>query len=107
MTLPADTELVRTAQDLPDLQRRLKRLIVEALRLEGLDAATIGDDQPLFGEGLGLDSIDALELAGAIEREFRIAVPDGRIEPEVFHSPRTLAVWLAAQLDRREPGAPH
>lgn len=81
-----------------DLAPRLKRLIVATLRLEGLDPESIGDDQLLFGEGLGLDSIDALELVVAIEREFSIAIPEGKVDHEVFHSVRTLALWLDERL---------
>jgi acyl carrier protein len=81
-----------------ELAPRLKRLIVETLRLEGLDPASIGDDALLFGEGLGLDSIDALELVVAIEREFAVAIPEGKVDHDVFHSVRTLATWLAERL---------
>lgn len=81
-----------------DLAPRLKRLIVATLRLEGLDPESIGDDQLLFGEGLGLDSIDALELVVAIEREFAIAIPEGKVDQDVFRSVRTLALWLAERL---------
>ena len=81
-----------------ELLPRLKRLIVATLRLEGLDPASIGDDQLLFGEGLGLDSIDALELVVAIEREFSVAIPEGKVDQDVFRSVRTLALWLAERL---------
>lgn len=89
---------------------RLKRLIVDTLRLEGLAPESIGDDQLLFGEGLGLDSIDALELVVAIERDFAVTIPDGKVDHDAFHSVRTLAHWLAGRLDqpaRRDtrPGA--
>lgn len=80
------------------LAPRLKRLIVATLRLEGLDPESIGDDQLLFGEGLGLDSIDALELVVAMEREFAVAIPEGKVDHDVFHSVRTLALWLADRL---------
>jgi len=86
-----------------ELAPRLKRLIVGTLRLEGLDPESIGDDQLLFGEGLGLDSIDALELVVAIEREFAIAIPEGKVDHDVFHSVRTLAVWLAERLPQGDP----
>lgn len=81
---------------------RLKRLIVESLRLEGLDPESIGDDQLLFGEGLGLDSIDALELVVAIESEFAVAIPDGKVDHDVFHSVRTLALWIAERVAQRD-----
>ena len=81
---------------------RLKRLIVESLRLEGLDPESIGDDQLLFGEGLGLDSIDALELVVAIERDFAVAIPEGKVDHDVFHSVRTLALWIAERVAQRD-----
>jgi acyl carrier protein len=90
----------------PELAARLKRLVVETLKLEGLAPTSLGDDQPLFGGGLGLDSIDALELVVAIEREFGVAVPDGKVDPEVFRTIRTLAAWLERQPgSRTEPGS--
>ena len=82
----------------PELASRIKRLIVDTLRLEGLVPEAIGDDQPLFGGSLGLDSIDALELVVAIEREFAVAVPEGKVDPEVFRTVRTLAHWLEPRL---------
>ena len=85
------------------LALRLKRLIVETLRLEGKTPESIGDDEPLFGGGLGLDSIDALELVVAMEREFAVSVPDGKIDPALFRSVRSLATWLEARL--ATPGA--
>ena len=87
-----------------DLLPRLKRLIVSTLRLEGLDPESIGDDQLLFGEGLGLDSIDALELVVAIEREFSVAIPEGKVDHDVFRSIRTLALWLAERIALRDSG---
>jgi acyl carrier protein len=81
-----------------ELAPRLKRLIVATLRLEGLEPEAIGDDQLLFGEGLGLDSIDALELVVAIEREFAVVIPEGKVDHDVFHSVRTLALRLAERL---------
>ena len=52
--------------------RSLKEIIVETLALEDVDPTTIETDAPLFGEGLGLDSIDALELALAFHKEFGV-----------------------------------
>lgn len=88
----------------PDLLLRLKRLIVATLRIEGLDPESIGDDQLLFGEGLGLDSIDALELVVAIEREFAVAIPEGKVDHDVFRSVRTLALWITERIAQRDPG---
>lgn len=88
----------------PDLLLRLKRLIVATLRIEGLDPESIGDDQLLFGEGLGLDSIDALELVVAIEREFAVAIPEGKVDHDVFRSVRTLALWITERIAQRDSG---
>jgi acyl carrier protein len=54
-----------------DLHRDIKMLIIDALGLEDISAEDIGDDQTLFGEGLGLDSVDALELGLAIQKKIR------------------------------------
>ena len=61
-----------------ELAARLKRLIVATLRLEGLEPEAIGDDQLLFGERLGLDSIDALELV--VAQSVPSPAADGRRE---------------------------
>jgi acyl carrier protein len=82
----------------PTLASRLKQLVVDTLRLEGRRAESIGDDEPLFGGGLGLDSIDALELVVAIEREFGVTVPEGKVDPEVFRTIRSIANWLERRL---------
>lgn len=57
-----------------DLALELKQLIIEALFLEDLAPGDIDDDAPLFGEGLGLDSIDALELGLAIKNRYRVTI---------------------------------
>jgi len=55
----------------PSLVRDIKLLIIDALGLEDISADDIGDEQTLFGEGLGLDSVDALELGLAIQKKIR------------------------------------
>lgn len=76
------------------LRQDLKRLIVERLRLEGLTADLIGDETPLFGEGLGLDSVDALELAVGLEQEFGITIKSHEVDKSVFTSVETLARFV-------------
>jgi acyl carrier protein len=56
----------------PDLRLEIKRMIVEVLALEDIRPEDIVDDAPLFNEGLGLDSIDALELGVALRKRYRI-----------------------------------
>ncbi len=80
-----------------DIHRRVKRLIVERMFLEGLDPADIADDAPLRQE-LGLDSIDALELVLGIEQEFGIQLVSSGIGREAFTSVRTLGELVAARV---------
>ena len=63
---------------------RIKRLIVDSLHLEGIQPEMIQDEAPLFGEGLGLDSVDALELVVALEKEFGIKIKSQEMGREVF-----------------------
>jgi acyl carrier protein len=82
---------------MPDPSRtrsRIKELIVHSLNLEGLSPESIGDDDRLFGEGLGLDSVDALELVVALEKEFGISVQSHEIERSVFASVASLADFV-------------
>jgi acyl carrier protein len=73
---------------------RIKRLIVESLNLEGMRPENIEDEAPLFGEGLGLDSVDALELVVALEKEFGIRIKSQEIGREVFSSVSTLSQFI-------------
>ena len=76
-------------------EERLKKLIVETLALEDVAPGDIATDAPLFGEGLGLDSIDALELALAIHSEFGVRAEEN--DPrnrEHFHSVASLANFI-------------
>jgi len=71
-----------------DLKTRIKEIIVKQLKLE-IDPASIRDDAPLFGDaanGLGLDSIDALELVLGVEKEFGIKVQDEEVGVKAFAS---------------------
>lgn len=81
-----------------ELGLRIRRLLVENLRLEGLEPQTIADDQPLFGEGLGLDSIDALELVVALEKEFGIAIGNQDVQREALASVAAIERLVQAQL---------
>lgn len=80
------------------LEEELKHLIVDALALEDVEPGEIETDAPLFVEGLGLDSIDALELALALQERFGVVTsPDDERNREYFHSVKTLAEFVRAQ----------
>lgn len=77
------------------LKREIKELIVSELNLEGRDPATIEDDAPLFGEGLGLDSLDALQLAMSVEEKYGVRIPEGEEARSIFASVSALAKHVA------------
>ena len=79
-----------------ELILKLKQEIIEALNLEDLTAADIDTDMPLFGDGLGLDSIDALELIVLLEKKYGIKLSDPTKGKAIFASVRTMAEFVAA-----------
>ena len=86
-----------------DLREEIKSLIVRELQLEDVNAADIRTDAPIFGHddggnGLGLDSIDALELAIAVNRTFGLAIqPDDANHRQIFSSVNALADYIGNQ----------
>jgi len=82
-----------------ELIEKLKQLIITRLKLADLTPDMIETDAPLFGEGLGLDSIDALELVLGLEKEFGVVIPDAEVGRKVFQSVRTMAQYV---LDQKE-----
>ena len=82
----------------PATVHRLKELIIESLNLEGMRPEMIGDRQPLFGDGLGLDSVDALELVVAMEKEFGIKIRSDEVSPEAFASAESLSRFVEERL---------
>jgi acyl carrier protein len=79
--------------DVMEIKERLKTMIVERLKLQ-IKPDEIDEGAPLFGEGLGLDSIDALELVVGLEQEFGVQVPDEAVGREAFGSIDTLAEFI-------------
>ncbi len=77
------------------LRSELKKLIVAELNLKGRDPETIEDDAPLFGSGLGLDSLDALQLAMVIEEKLGVRIPEGEEARAIFRSVRAIAEHVA------------
>jgi acyl carrier protein len=78
-----------------ELEQELKELIIDALMLEDIDAADIDSNEPLFVEGLGLDSIDALELAMAIDKKYGVRIKaDDEQNRQIFSNIKTLAAYV-------------
>jgi len=73
----------------------IKEIIVRELNLQGVRPEEITDDGPLFGEGLGLDSLDALQLAMALEEHFGMKIPEGEEARQIFRSVSTVADFVA------------
>ncbi|MDP7114755.1 MAG: phosphopantetheine-binding protein [Myxococcota bacterium] len=82
--------------DATELRLQVKQLIVESLNLEDIDPEEIEDEQPLFGAGLELDSLDALQLAVAIEERFGVPITDEDMGQKVFASVKALAEFVSA-----------
>jgi acyl carrier protein len=80
-----------------ELETEIKQLVIDSLRLEDIQARDIDSEAPLFIEGLGLDSIDALELAMALQERFGVQIQDDPDKNrEIFASVRSLATDVTA-----------
>jgi acyl carrier protein len=77
--------------------QELKSKIIESLKLQDITPEQIDDDAPLFGTGLGLDSIDALELVVLLEKDYGIVIKDIEEGRPAFRSVKTLAEFIAAK----------
>ena len=86
-----------------DLRRKLKELLIERLKFEDMTPDDIPDDEPLFGGGLGLDSIDALEIVVMLESEFGIKVKNETSARDSFKSVSTLANYVESKLGQEQP----
>jgi len=84
-----------SSNDLTELKQQLKVVIVEDLSLEDVTAEEISDDAPLFGEGLGLDSLDAVELVVLLQRHFGIQIKDLEEGRKIFENIDTLAKYVS------------
>jgi len=78
--------------------RGFKQFIIESLHLDGMTPEMIGDDQPLFGAGMGLDSVDALELVVALERRLSLKIPAHEIDRDAFTSPAAMFRFVERRL---------
>jgi acyl carrier protein len=73
---------------------KLKNVLVSELNLEGVDPSGIADDTPLFGEGLGLDSLDAVEIVVLVQKHFGFEIKDMEEAKAAFGSVATLAAYI-------------
>ncbi|WP_271784655.1 phosphopantetheine-binding protein [Aquimarina algiphila] len=83
-----------------ELREELKEKIIEQLNLEEFSVSDIDDDAALFGDGLGLDSIDALELIVMLDKDYGIQLTDPKEGEEVFKSITVLADYIAERTNK-------
>ncbi len=81
-------------QSVEELIPQLKLLIIKQLNLESVTPDAFDSDMPLFGEGLGLDSIDAIELIVLLDRNYGIKLADPKEGRKIFQSVRTMAEYV-------------
>jgi len=81
-----------------ELEEKIKQIILNSLELEDISTEDIKDEEPLFNEGLGLDSIDALELGMALKKEFNLVLSKNKEEnKKYFYSVKTIADFVRTQ----------
>lgn len=78
------------------LEDELKQVIIDELKLEDVEVADIADEDMLFGEGLGLDSLDAVELVVVLKKKYQVDLEDMDKAREAFTSIKTLADYIRA-----------
>lgn len=79
-----------------ELKEELKAKIIEQLNLEDVSVSDIADDDALFGDGLGLDSIDALELIVMLDKDYGIRLSDPKEGKKIFESVQVMADYIEA-----------
>ena len=88
------------AMDRNELKLHLKQLLIDGLRLHDLRPDDIQDTAPIFVEGLGLDSVDALELVVLVEEKFNIQIPDEDVGKRAFASIDALTEYVSEELSK-------
>jgi len=84
---------------LQEIREKLKVLLVESLSLEGVDPKKIKDDEVLFNEGLGLDSLDAVEIVVLLQRNFGLNIKDINEGMKILYSLETLSKYIQENAD--------
>ncbi len=87
--------------NLAELKRELKSLIISELSVEDISPEDISDDASLFGDGLGLDSLDAVELVVLLQRRYGIQIKDLEEGRKIFASLDTLAEYVSQHAEER------
>ncbi len=82
--------------ELESLKLEIKKLLIAELDLRGKSEADIADGAPLFGGGLGLDSLDALQIAAALEERYGVTIPEGDEAKRIFASVEAIATHVLA-----------
>jgi len=82
-----------------DLKADIKKMIIETLNMQDITSEDIGDDLPLFGgeNTLGLDSIDAIELVMAVQRDFKVRIDDQNLAREVLKDVNSIAEFIQSK----------
>ncbi len=91
-----------TNKSIEEIRSQLKELLVSNLSLEDVRVEDIKDDEILFGEGLGLDSLDGVEIVVLLQRNFGLDVKDMKEGREIFNSLETLTQYVYTKLKERD-----
>jgi acyl carrier protein len=83
-----------------ELKTKLKEILIEEIKIQGITPAEIRDDMPLFGDGLGLDSLDAVELVVLIQKHFDVQIANMDEGKEAFVSIESLARYINERKDK-------
>ena len=90
--------ICRSMSTNPPTVEEMKAFVIQALNLEGMTPDMIADEAPLIGKGLGLDSVDALELVVAMEKEFAVRIASNEIDPKAFASVASLTRFIRSRM---------
>ena len=85
---------------LPEIRAQLKKLLVENLALDDINPEEIKDNEILFGDGLGLDSLDAVEIVVILQRNFGLEIQDMEQGQKIFYSIETLAKYVYENINQ-------